>query len=186
MKQSTKTLFTLLPLTMVMAQALNAAPLDSYDFTANSKGATSYTEKANQEVYKQLDFNNKKAFEEADRGFIAPLDNGGLIKGVADVPAMQFVQGKQAPDTVNPSLWRHSQLVNRGGLYEVLPNKIYQVRGNDVSNLTIIETDNGIILYDIEYSPETMKAAYELCAKHRGNCPLKAIIISHSHTDHYG
>lgn len=60
MKQSTKTLFTLLPLTMVMAQALNAAPLDSYDFTANSKGATSYTAKANQEVYKQLDFNNKK------------------------------------------------------------------------------------------------------------------------------
>ncbi|ASI91651.1 alkyl/aryl-sulfatase [Vibrio mediterranei] len=186
MKQSTKTLFTLLPLTMVMAQALNAAPLDSYDFTANSKGATSYTAKANQEVYKQLDFNNKKAFEEVDRGFIAPLDNGGLIKGIADVPAMQFVQGKQAPDTVNPSLWRHSQLVNRGGLYEVLPNKIYQVRGNDVSNLTIIETDNGIILYDIEYSPETMKAAYKLYAKHRGNRPLKAIIISHSHTDHYG
>ncbi|EGR2274586.1 MBL fold metallo-hydrolase [Vibrio parahaemolyticus] len=99
---------------------------------------------------------------------------------------MQFMQGKEAPATVNPSLSRHAQLVNRGGLYEVLPNKIYQVRGNDITNLTIIETDDGIVLYDIEYSPETLKKAYKLYEQYRGKRPLKAVIVSHSHTDHYG
>ena len=186
MKTLTKKTSALIPLAFLVAQALQAAPLDGYDFSTDSKNATTYTAKANQEVYKQLDFSNKKAFDEADRGFIAPLTNGGLIEGIADVPAMQFVQGKKAPDTVNPSLWRHSQLVNRGGLYEVLPNKIYQVRGNDLSNLTVIETENGIIFYDVEYSPETLKAAYKLYKEHRGDKPLKAIIISHSHTDHFG
>lgn len=157
-----------------------------YQFTPDSKDATPYTKKMNDSVYQELDFDNKTSFEEADKGFIAPLPDDGFIKGFADVPAMQFMQGKKAPDTVNPSLWRHAQLVNRGGLYEVLPDKIYQVRGNDVANLTIIETDNGIVLYDLEYSPETLKAAYKLYEQHRGKRPLKAIVISHSHTDHYG
>ncbi|EGQ9556977.1 MBL fold metallo-hydrolase, partial [Vibrio parahaemolyticus] len=67
-----------------------------------------------------------------------------------------------------------------------LPNKIYQVRGNDITNLTIIETDDGIVLYDIEYSPETLKKAYKLYEQYRGKRPLKAVIVSHSHTDHYG
>ncbi|WP_394151221.1 alkyl/aryl-sulfatase [Vibrio maritimus] len=185
MKSKTKFL-ALAPLTLIMVQSLHAAPLDTYSFTKESKDASQYTAQVNRAVYKDLDFSNQQAFKEVDRGFIAPLTNEGLIKGIADVPAMQFVQGKKAPATVNPSLWRHSQLVNRGGLYEVLPNKIYQVRGQDVSNLTIIESENGIIMYDIEYSPETLKASYELYTKHRGNRPLKAIVISHSHTDHYG
>ena len=176
----------LVPLALLISPSLYAAPLSSYQFTSQTKDATDFTTKANDEVYQQLDFTDTKAFQQADRGFIAPLPNGGLIEGVADIPAMQFVQGKPAPATVNPSLWRHSQLVNRGGLYEVLPDKIYQVRGNDLANLTIIETPNGIILYDVEFSPKTMKMAYELYAKHRGNRPLKAIILSHSHTDHFG
>ncbi|NIY82409.1 MBL fold metallo-hydrolase [Vibrio hepatarius] len=162
------------------------ASATQYQFTADAKEASSYTKQSNDAVYKKLDFNNKQAFEDVDRGFIAPLPDDGYIKGFADIPAMQFMQGKEAPATVNPSLWRHAQLVNRGGLYEVLPNKIYQVRGNDITNLTIIETDDGIVLYDIEYSPETLKKAYKLYEQYRGKRPLKAVIVSHSHTDHYG
>ncbi|KOE93874.1 hydrolase [Vibrio parahaemolyticus] len=162
------------------------ASATQYQFTANAKEASDYTKQSNDAVYKKLDFNNKQAFEDVDRGFIAPLPDDGYIKGFADIPAMQFMQGKEAPATVNPSLWRHAQLVNRGGLYEVLPNKIYQVRGNDITNLTIIETDDGIVLYDIEYSPETLKKAYKLYEQYRGKRPLKAVIVSHSHTDHYG
>ncbi|WP_456294807.1 MBL fold metallo-hydrolase [Vibrio sp. AK197] len=171
-------------LAMFVSSALWAAT--PYQFNAMPKDATTYTKQSNDAVYSQLDFDNKQAFQEADRGFIAPLPDDGYIKDIADVPAMQFMQDKKAPDTVNPSLWRHAQLVNRGGLYEVLPDKIYQVRGNDLTNLTIIETQNGIVLYDIEYSPETLKVAYKLYEQHRGKRPLKGIIISHSHTDHYG
>ncbi|GLT15689.1 alkyl/aryl-sulfatase [Vibrio algivorus] len=172
-------------LTIFLAPNIWANQLD-YQFSSEAKAATSYTKKSNEHVYKELNFKDKTAFKNANHGFIAPLTDGGFIDGFADVPAMQFMQGKKAPDTVNPSLWRHAQLVNRGGLYEVLPNKIYQVRGNDIASLTIIETNNGIILYDLEYSPETLKAAYKLYEEHRGKRPLKAVIISHSHTDHYG
>lgn len=158
----------------------------SYDFNSKSKSATSYTKSLNEEVVKQLPFSNKDDFKNADKGFIAPLIDGGLIKGVADIPGMQFMMNKDAPAEVNPSLWRHSQLVNRGGLYEVLKDKIYQVRGADLANLTIIETDDGIVLYDLCFSPVTMKKAFELYEKHRGKRPLKGVIISHSHTDHFG
>ena len=178
--------FAVLPATLLLAQAVHAANIDSYDFSKESKAATSYTAEANKAVYDQLNFADKSDFANADRGFIAPLKNNGLIEGIADVPAMQFMQGKESAESVNPSLWRHAQLVNRGGLYEVLPNKIYQVRGNDLSNLTIIETDNGIIFYDLEYSALSLKDAYDLYAEHRGEKELKAIIISHSHLDHYG
>ena len=178
--------FAVLPATLLLAQAVHAANIDSYEFSKKAKDATSYTAEFNQSVYEQLNFADMSDYEKADRGFIAPLKNKGLIKGVADVPAMQYMQGKAAPASVNPSLWRHAQLVNRGGLYEVLPDKIYQVRGNDLSNLTIIETDNGIIFYDLEYSALSLKDAYDLYAEYRGEKELKAIIISHSHIDHYG
>ncbi|HHC7130261.1 TPA: alkyl/aryl-sulfatase [Vibrio parahaemolyticus] len=158
----------------------------SYDFNAESKSASSYTKSLNEKVLTELPFNNDDDFQNANKGFIAPLIDGGLIKGVADIPAMQFMMDKEAPAEVNPSLWRHAQLVNRGGLYEVMKDKIYQIRGADLANLTIIETDNGIILYDLCFSPITMKKAYELYEKYRGKRPLKGIIISHSHTDHFG
>lgn len=169
---------------MLVGSAMASA--DDYDFNPNSKNATSYTEALNREVLQELPFNDRKDFENADKGFIAPLIDGGLVEGAADIPAMQFMMGKDAPAEVNPSLWRHAQLVNRGGLYEVLKDKIYQVRGADLANLTIIETSSGIVLYDLCYSPATMKKAYELYAQHRGKRPLKAVIISHSHTDHFG
>ena len=175
-----------LPATLLLAQAVHAANIDSYEFSKEAKDASSYTAQANKAVYDQLNFADKSDYANADCGFIAPLKNNGLIEGVADVPAMQFMQDKESADSVNPSLWRHAQLVNRGGLYEVLPNKIYQVRGNDLSNLTIIETDEGIIFYDLEYSALSLQDAYELYAENRGERPLKAIIISHSHLDHYG
>ncbi|MEZ5918350.1 MAG: MBL fold metallo-hydrolase, partial [Parvularculaceae bacterium] len=163
-----------------------AARADDYDFNANSKNATSYTEAENSKLLKELPFDNQDDFANVDKGFIAPLIDGGLVEGVADIPAMQFMMNEEAPAEVNPSLWRHAQLVNRGGLYEVLEDRIYQVRGADLANLTIIETDNGIVLYDLCYSPATMKKAYELYAQHRGKRPLKAVVISHSHTDHFG
>ncbi|AOX99974.1 alkyl/aryl-sulfatase [Jeongeupia sp. USM3] len=157
----------------------------AYDFNTQTKNATSYTKQANEQVYKELDFNNKTAFADADRGFIAPLLNKGDIDGVFSATAMNYMQDKKAPDSVNPSLWRHAQLVNRGGLYKV-SDHIYQVRGQDLSNLTIIETDKGMVFYDVEYSGKALKASIELYEKNRGKRALVGVIISHSHADHFG
>ncbi|MBU9844357.1 alkyl/aryl-sulfatase [Rahnella ecdela] len=156
-----------------------------YQFTADSKPATDSTSTKNKAVYNELDFANKTDFENTDKGFIAPLINNGDIDGVIDITGLNFMQKKDAPPSVNPSLWRHAQLVNRGGLYKV-SDHIYQVRGQDISNLTIIETNTGIVLYDVEYSTDSFKRSIELYEKERGKKPLKGVIISHSHADHFG
>jgi alkyl sulfatase BDS1-like metallo-beta-lactamase superfamily hydrolase len=158
----------------------------AYDFNPEQKDATQYTKEANAAVYKKLDFSDKTLVEEADRGFIAALPNGGNIPPYTGITEMQFMQGKKAPPEANPSLWRHAGYVNRGGLYEVVKDKVYQVRGNDLSNLTIIETKNGVVFWDLEYSPLSFKQSWELYKKHRGDRPVKGVIISHSHLDHYG
>lgn len=158
----------------------------SYEFEASRKPASQYTAEYNSSILQELNFEDTTDFSYADKGFIAPLLDDGLIEGIADIPSTQFMMNKEAPSEVNPSLWRHAQLVNRGGLYEVLKDKVYQVRSADLANLTIIETKSGIVLYDICASPATMKKAVELYFKHRGERPLKGVIISHSHTDHFG
>lgn len=158
----------------------------AYEFNAKAKDATIYTKNANEEYYEILDFSESTLQKEADRGFIAPLPNGGDIPPYTGIKAMQFMQGKKAPPEANPSLWRHSKYVNRGGLYEVQKDRIYQIRGNDLSNLTIIETDSGVVFWDIEYSPLSLKQSWDLYKQYRGERELKAVIISHSHLDHYG
>ncbi|KRG70703.1 hydrolase [Pseudoxanthomonas dokdonensis] len=167
------------------ANAAGNTSSGDYQFSDAQKDATDYTRDANQKVLGELDFADKTAFADVDRGFIAPLPNNGDIEGVFSATKMNFMQDKDAPATVNPSLWRHAQLVNRGGLYQVTDH-IYQVRGQDLVNLSIIETDNGIILYDIEYFADTLAASIKLYEEHRGKKPLKGVIISHSHADHFG
>ena len=114
-----------------------------------------------------LDFADRRDFEEAARGLIAPLPDGGKVLGadggpVWDLSRFDFIaHGEEAPDTVNPSLWRQSQLVVQGGLYEVVPG-LYQVRTLDLSNITIAEGDDGIVVFDPLISTETARAALEL------------------------
>ena len=90
-----------------------------------------------------------------------------------------------APPTVNPSLWRQSQLCAKGGLFEVV-DRLYQVRNHDISNLTIVEGDTGLILFDPLISAECSRSALELYFEHRPRKPVVAVIYSHSHVDHYG
>jgi alkyl sulfatase BDS1-like metallo-beta-lactamase superfamily hydrolase len=155
------------------------------------KNATEVTKKANAQVLKKLPFTNKQDFEDAKRGFISPLPNNGVIKNdkgrvVWDLTRFAFIkQGAPAPDTVNPSLWRQSQLVIQGGLYKVVDG-LYQVRTADLSNLTIIEGKDGLIVVDPLISAETAKAALDLYYQHRPKKPVVAVVHSHSHVDHYG
>ncbi|MFV0447492.1 MAG: alkyl/aryl-sulfatase [Vibrio sp.] len=180
-----KTNLTLTASSLAMLLSSPVWASNEYKFTPDVKDASAYTKQANDQVYNELDFKNKDAFADADKGLIAPLLNNGDIEGIFNATGLNYMQGKKAPASVNPSLWRHAQLVNRGGLYKVNEH-IYQVRGQDLSNLTIIETDKGMVFFDVEYSGKTLKASIDLYMKERGKRPLVGVIISHSHADHFG
>ncbi|WP_142272814.1 alkyl/aryl-sulfatase [Mycobacterium heidelbergense] len=136
-----------------------------------------------------LPFHDTVDFDNADRGFIAAL-SPCVIKAadgrvVWDNDAYSFLGG-DAPASVHPSLWRQSTLAAKQGLYEVVPG-IYQVRGLDISNITFVEGDTGIIVIDPLISTEVAAAALDLYRAHRGgDRPVVAVIYTHSHVDHFG
>lgn len=154
------------------------------------KEATQYTREMNQQYAKSLPFSDRQDFEDAQRGFIAPLFNHGELKDT-DGKVMyraedyKFDINAPAPDTVNPSFWRQSQVNGISGLFKVT-DRMYQVRGQDISNITFIEGDTGLIVVDPLVSPQAAKATLDLYYQHRPHKPIVAVIYTHSHTDHYG
>jgi alkyl sulfatase BDS1-like metallo-beta-lactamase superfamily hydrolase len=135
-----------------------------------------------------LPFDDTADFADADRGFIGAL-TPCVVKAadgrvVWDNDAYAFLAG-EAPPSVHPSLWRQCQLTAKQGLYEVVPG-IYQVRGLDLSNISFIEGDTGLIVIDPLVSTETAAAALQLYRTHRGERPVVAVIYTHSHADHFG
>lgn len=158
---------------------------------AGPKPATEATKRANAAFGQKLPFKDETAFANAKKGLIAELPDGGVVKGakgniVWDPRAYDFIKiGQAAPDSVNPSLWRIAQVLSLNGLFKVT-DKIYQVRGYDLSNITFIEGDKGVTVVDPLISEETAKAALDLYYKHRPQKPVVAVIYTHSHVDHYG
>ncbi|GAA2033368.1 alkyl sulfatase dimerization domain-containing protein [Agromyces tropicus] len=140
------------------------------------------------ELAGRLPFDDTADFEDADRGYLGTLESpqvqGADGTVVWDAAEFDFVEG-DAPDTVNPSLWRQSRLVSKHGLYEI-GDGIYQARGIDLSNVSFVEGDTGVIVIDPLISKETASAAMELYRAHRGDRPVVAVIFTHSHIDHFG
>ena len=135
-----------------------------------------------------LDFDDTTDFDDARRNLIGRLepcivkaDDGRVVW---DNTSYAFLDGP-APESANPSLWRQSQLAAMDGLYEVVPG-IYQVRGMDLSNVSFIEGDTGVLVIDPLISSETARAALALYRKHRGDRPVVGVLYSHSHADHFG
>jgi alkyl sulfatase BDS1-like metallo-beta-lactamase superfamily hydrolase len=154
----------------------------------DQKPATPVIASAHAAASKALPLDDNADFDNADRGFIGAL-KPCVVKAadgrvVWDNDVYAFLAG-DAPTTVHPSLWRQSQLCAKQGLYEVVPG-IYQVRGLDLSNITFIEGDTGIIVIDPLISTETAAAALALYRTHRGERPVVAVIYTHSHVDHFG
>ena len=153
-----------------------------------TEGATTITAEANAEWYEKLDFSDRREFANAERGW---LDNaeGRIIDGDDNRSAWDLQSygdlNRDAPDTVNPSLWRNTQLNAKAGLFEVCDG-IYQVRGFDMANTTFIRTDHGWIVFDVLMCKENMKAAKELMENRFGPLDIKAVMYSHSHVDHFG
>lgn len=135
-----------------------------------------------------LDFSDSRDFERADRGFIATFEDTVILDAngqtAYDPGAYSFLEGA-APDSVNPSLWRQSQLLAKHGLYKVSEG-IYQVRSFDLSNVTFIEGDTGWIVVDPLISKETAARAKALVDRELGAKPISAVIFTHSHIDHFG
>ena len=157
---------------------------------AETKAATEHTVEINSAVYSVLDFDDKTEYEFATRGLIdAPeeleiKDSDGNV--VWSQKAYSFVDNyTECPDTVNPSLWENTKNNHAYGLFEVCEN-IYQVRGYDMANLTLIRGDSGWIVFDPLMSVECTQAAMQLVEKNLGKLPVKAVIISHPHVDHFG
>ncbi len=153
------------------------------------KPATSFTCAHNRAVLDRLPFGDMADFEDARRGFIGTLPKvefrnaqGRVIYSLEDYA---FLDAERAPDTVNPSLWRQARLNMANGLFQVT-ERIYQVRGFDISNMTIIEGRQGLIVIDPLISAEIARAGLELYRSHRGPRPVTAVIYSHSHVDHFG
>jgi alkyl sulfatase BDS1-like metallo-beta-lactamase superfamily hydrolase len=153
------------------------------------KDATSITQARNRALLDVLPFDDTQDFEDARRGFLGtwPEDairneEGRVVWSLADEPRMG---DDAAPDTVNPSLWRQAQLNKLHGLFQVTDG-IYQVRGFDASNMTLIEGDRGLIVVDALISAETARAGLDLYRSLRGDRPVTAVILTHCHVDHYG
>jgi alkyl sulfatase BDS1-like metallo-beta-lactamase superfamily hydrolase len=158
---------------------------------APSKPASAATKAANQKVLQTLPFSDKADFEDAQRGLIARPDTLTIrdAKGnpVWDLESYKKYIGldKPAPDSVNPSLWRNAQLNMVYGLFKV-SDRIFQVRGYDITNVTFVQGDTGWIVFDPLLSAETAKAALDLANANLGARPVVAVVYSHSHVDHYG
>jgi alkyl sulfatase BDS1-like metallo-beta-lactamase superfamily hydrolase len=156
--------------------------------TADRPEPTDATRRSIEAASAALPFRDTQDFEDTERGFIGRSDtrqihaaNGTLVW---DLDAYRFLD-EPAPDTANPSLWRQGQLLVRDGLFEVVPG-IYQVRGYDLSVMSLVEGDTGVIIIDPLVSKEVAAAGFALYTEHRGERPVTGMIYTHSHIDHFG
>ncbi|WP_338426896.1 alkyl/aryl-sulfatase [Sphingopyxis kveilinensis] len=156
--------------------------------------ASEATRTAQAELAARLPLDDPRDEANATRGKLAEIP-GGLITGkdgrvIWDRRPYAFLEARAAPDTVNPSLWRQARLNAVHGLFEVVPGKIWQLRGYDISVMTVIRGKTGWIVVDPLLSEEAAAAAWKLFVDtieaKDGKRPIKAIVFSHSHSDHFG
>ena len=155
---------------------------------ARAETPSTYTEAAQARVAAASPFADRQDFDFARRGFVAdrkdPLIRNAAGQTVWDLSAFDFLKGP-APATVNPSLWRQSQLMATHGLFRV-SDRIWQVRGFDLANITFVKGDTGWIVIDTLGSIETARAALDLANEALGQRPVVAIVYTHPHADHFG
>lgn len=172
-------------LLMLALPAAADAPADR-----QSKQASPQTRAMAQASRQALPFEDERDFEEHRRGFIAAPDYRVITdaqgREVWNMGAYDFLLEGRPLDTIHPSLQRQATLNMNYGLYEVVPGRIYQVRGFDLSNMTLVRGDTGWIVFDVLLTRETARAALEFANAQLGARPVVAVIYSHSHADHFG
>ena len=153
------------------------------------KDAEPLVKQANAAVLGQLPFAKRQDFEDARRGFVATVPDL-IVRGTGDHEVWNlrdyaFLQQDTAPATVNPSLWRQAQLNYVNGLFKVTDG-LYQIRGFDLANMTIVEGRRGLIVIDPLTTVEVAQAALSLYFQHRPKRDIVAVVYTHSHADHFG
>ena len=168
------------------AESAVPVPASHLDVARDAEPAT---RAANAAMAATLPFGEVADFEAAKRGLIAPVPDGMVRAANGTVlwnlGEYAFIDGALAPATVNPSLWRMARLNLANGLFKVT-DRLYQLRGFDISNMTVIEGDTGLILIDPLTTAEVSRAALAHYHAHRPKKPVVAVIYTHSHIDHYG
>src|SRR6516225_8556132 len=171
------------PMTDTVSSAAKGAAAD------RPKDATPSVVAQHEAVRNALPFSDTRDFEDAARGFLGTIEHARIAnpegRVVWSLEPYDFLTADAAPPTVNPSLWRQARLNMQHGLFEVVPG-VYQVRGLDIANMTLVEGDNGVIVVDTLTSIEGARAAIDLYFRHRGLRPVAAVIFTHTHTDHWG
>ncbi len=159
-------------------------------FNPKGLGPSSFTSQLQSELRQSLPFDDQRDFEESRRGFIAEPDSRQILAAngrvVWDMTRYDFLLEGSSFDSIHPSLQRQANLNMNFGLYEVVPNFIYQVRGFDLANMTLVKGDSGWILFDVLLTTQTAAAALALANEQLGELPVRAVIYSHSHIDHFG
>jgi alkyl sulfatase BDS1-like metallo-beta-lactamase superfamily hydrolase len=171
---------------LLIGSITNTIVAQEYEKLQN--GPTTYTKQANDALLSYLNFADDTDFKNANKGFIATIPEGVIKDEKGDVSysmnSFNFLKEK-APNTANPSLWRQSSLNAINGLFKVSDN-IYQIRGFDLANMTLIKGKTGWIIIDPLTAKQTSLAAMSLVKKHIGDFPVKAVLLTHSHIDHFG
>ena len=158
----------------------------------NEKGSppSSLTSQLQDNLRNSLPFDDQRDFEESRRGFIAEPDSRQILAAngrvVWDMTRYDFLLEDTDFDSIHPSLQRQATLNMNFGLYEVVPDFIYQVRGFDLANMTIVRGESGWILFDVLLTSQTAAAALRLVNEQLGELPVRAVVYSHSHIDHFG
>ncbi|MEC9059133.1 MAG: MBL fold metallo-hydrolase, partial [Actinomycetota bacterium] len=153
------------------------------------KGAAELTAAANAAAASLITFDDEADFQGAQKGLIATLPEARVLvddQVVWDCARYDFLRdNRESPDTVHPGLWRQGRLNAIHGLFEVMEG-VWQVRGYDISNLTLVAGKTGWILVDVLTTAATAQACLELANQHLGERPVQAVIYTHSHADHFG
>jgi alkyl sulfatase BDS1-like metallo-beta-lactamase superfamily hydrolase len=173
---------------LIAATAFASTPAMAQQGT-DSKGATANTERANAAVRQAMTMNDKQDFEDATRGLMAQLKDP-IVKAadgrvVWNTQRYEFVKG-DPPATVNPSLWREQKLNTAAGLFKVVDG-VYQIRGYDMANMTLVEGASGWIVIDTLFTEDVARAGLKLAMETlKSSKPVVAVIYTHSHADHFG
>lgn len=154
-----------------------------------AKPPTPATVEANRAAVSRYAMDDRQDFADNDHGFIAPLP--GQVKAadgrvIFDPGWFDYLaEDAPAPDSVHPSLWRQSQLMAKSGLYRIA-ERVFQVRNNDIANLTVIEGHTGLVVIDCTGSVESAAQSMSMIREHVSDKPVAAVVYTHTHVDHYG
>jgi alkyl sulfatase BDS1-like metallo-beta-lactamase superfamily hydrolase len=164
--------------------------MEGRHFDPKGKLPSSFTVERQQSLRASLPFEDARDFEEASKGFIAAPPYKQIMADAGnvawDMASYEFLLQDKDFDSIHPSLQRQAILNMAYGLYEVVPGRIYQVRGYDLANISFVKGDTGWIVFDPLTAKETARAALAFINEQLGERPVVAVVYSHSHADHYG